>query len=75
MGTANVDWIYMHPALAFSLVTIVAVSTSFMAYVFDWNVNHVYSGGGLRTRGCAMRRHCCSGPMQLSRASILWRFS
>jgi hypothetical protein len=27
----------MHPALVFSLITTVAVSTFFMAYVFDWN--------------------------------------
>ena len=33
----------MHPTLAFSLVTIVAVLTSFLAYVFDWNETHVYN--------------------------------
>jgi hypothetical protein len=37
------DWIDMHPTLAFSLVTIVAVLTSFLAYVFDWNETHVYN--------------------------------
>jgi hypothetical protein len=33
----------VHPTLAFSLVTLVAVLTSFLAYVFDWNETHVYN--------------------------------
>src|SRR5258708_13469847 len=33
----------MHATLAFTLVTIVAVLTSFLAYVFDWNETHVFN--------------------------------
>src|SRR3979490_1062390 len=33
----------MHPTLAFWIVTIVAVLTSFIAYVFDWNETHVFN--------------------------------
>jgi len=33
----------MHSTLAFSLVTVVAGLTSFLAYVFDWNETHVYN--------------------------------
>jgi hypothetical protein len=33
----------MHATLAFSPVTIVAVITSLLAYVFDWNETHVFN--------------------------------
>jgi hypothetical protein len=33
----------MHPTIASWLVTIVAVLTSCLAYVFDWNETHVYN--------------------------------
>jgi hypothetical protein len=33
----------MHPTLALSFITIVAVLTSFLAYVFDWNETHVFN--------------------------------
>jgi hypothetical protein len=33
----------MHLKIAFWLVTTVAVVTSFLAYVFDWNETHVYN--------------------------------
>jgi hypothetical protein len=33
----------MHPTIASWLVTTVAVLTSFLAYVFDWNETHVYN--------------------------------
>ena len=33
----------MHLTLASSLVTIVAVLTSCLAYIFDWNETHVYN--------------------------------
>jgi hypothetical protein len=33
----------MHPTLASCLVTLVAILTSCLAYVFDWNETHVYN--------------------------------
>jgi hypothetical protein len=43
LDAVDEDGIDMRPTLAFSLVTIVAVLTSFLAYVFDWNETHVYN--------------------------------
>lgn len=33
----------MHPHIALWLVTVVAVLTTFLAYVFDWNETHVFN--------------------------------
>ena len=33
----------MHSHLAYGLITLVAVLTSSLAYVFDWNETHVYN--------------------------------